>query len=96
MATINVRIDDEIKAKAESILKDLGISASSAINMFYKQIIRDNALPFKPSLKKELDYNYLNPETQHAIAKAIKIATDPNAKGYFEVDSLFKDIEDKE
>ena len=54
MATINIRIDDDTKRNAERILKELGISASSAITMFYKQIIRDKALPFKPSLKISL------------------------------------------
>ena len=34
-----VRIEPDIKEKAEEILSKLGISASSAINMFYKQII---------------------------------------------------------
>ena len=33
--------------KAESILSALGIPASSAINMFYKQIILQRGLPFE-------------------------------------------------
>lgn len=43
MATKSVnlyaRIEPDVKEKAESILSILGIPASSAINMFYKQII---------------------------------------------------------
>ena len=35
------------KEKAESILSTLGIPASSAINMFYKQIILQRGLPFE-------------------------------------------------
>lgn len=34
-----VRIELEVKEEAESILAALGIPASNAINMFYKQII---------------------------------------------------------
>ena len=33
------RIEPDVKEKAENILAKLGIPASSAINMFYKQII---------------------------------------------------------
>jgi DNA-damage-inducible protein J len=47
MATINIRIDDDTKRNAERILKELGISASSAITMFYKQIILQRGLPFE-------------------------------------------------
>ena len=38
-ANLYARIEPEVKEKAESILSALGIPASSAINMFYKQII---------------------------------------------------------
>ena len=41
------RIEPDVKEKAESILSTLGISASSAINMFYKQIILQRGLPFE-------------------------------------------------
>ena len=41
------RIEPDVKEKAESILSTLGIPASSAINMFYKQIILQRGLPFE-------------------------------------------------
>lgn len=92
MATINVRIDDMTKADAESILKELGISASAAITMFYRQIIHDKALPFQPSLRKEMDYRFLNTETKMAIAEGKKIAYSADTKGYHNVKEMFKDI----
>ena len=46
-ANLYVRIEPEVKEKAESILSALGIPASSAINMFYKQIILQRGLPFE-------------------------------------------------
>ena len=45
-ASVFVRIDPRTKEKAEKILNELGISASTAINMFYKQIIIQNGMPF--------------------------------------------------
>lgn len=48
-----VRIEPDIKEKAEEILSKLGISVSSAINMFYKQIILQQGLPFEVKLSSE-------------------------------------------
>ncbi len=45
-ANLYARIEPEIKEQAEEILSTLGIPASNAINMFYKQIILQNGLPF--------------------------------------------------
>ena len=41
------RIEPEVKEQAEKILSALGIPSSSAINMFYKQIILQRGLPFE-------------------------------------------------
>lgn len=41
-----VRIEPEVKVQAEAILSKLGVSSSSAINMFFKQIILQDGLPF--------------------------------------------------
>ncbi len=49
-SNVTARVEPEIKEKAESILSRLGISASSGINMFYRQIILWNGLPFRPSI----------------------------------------------
>lgn len=49
-ANLYVRIDPNVKEQAESILNALGIPASNAINMFYKQIILQKGLPFDVKL----------------------------------------------
>ena len=46
-ANLYVRIEPAVKEQAESILTALGIPASNAINMFYKQIILQRGLPFE-------------------------------------------------
>ena len=46
-ANLYARIEPEIKEQAEGILSALGIPASNAINMFYKQIILQRGLPFE-------------------------------------------------
>ena len=44
------RIEPDIKEQAEAILSALGIPASNAITMFYKQIILQKGLPFEVKL----------------------------------------------
>jgi DNA-damage-inducible protein J len=46
-ANLYARIEPEVKEQAEHILSILGIPASNAINMFYKQIILQRGLPFE-------------------------------------------------
>lgn len=46
-ANLYARIEPDVKEQAEEILAVLGIPASNAINMFYKQIILQRGLPFE-------------------------------------------------
>jgi len=46
---INIRTDSELKAKAQSVLADLGLDMSTAINVFLKQIVYKQAIPFEIS-----------------------------------------------
>ncbi len=49
-SNVTARVEPKIKAEAEAILAQLGISASNGINMFYRQIILWRGLPFRPSI----------------------------------------------
>lgn len=62
-ATINARIDADLKRDAENIFSQIGLSTSQAIRLFYKQTILEKGLPFQPV------YN-LPPETVEAIREA--------------------------
>jgi DNA-damage-inducible protein J len=46
-AMIRARTDLQLKEKVEKIFQRLGLSASSAINIFYKQVALNNGLPFE-------------------------------------------------
>ncbi len=45
-ASINVRVDEVIKAKAEKILSKIGISTSDTITMLLHQIVLQKGIPF--------------------------------------------------
>lgn len=49
MAQINLRVDDEVKRNAERTLDDIGLSMSTAINIFLKTVVRENRIPFELS-----------------------------------------------
>ena len=59
-ADLYTRIEPEVKEKAENILSTLGISASNAINLFYKQIILQNGLPFNVKIPNRSFLNMSN------------------------------------
>lgn len=52
-ATVNARIEPELKYKAESILHDVGLSTAEAIRVFYKQICLRKGLPFEVKLPND-------------------------------------------
>ncbi len=61
-ANIYARIEPEIKEKAELILGTLGIPASNAITMFYKQIIMTGGIPFELKVPTLIDASNLTKE----------------------------------
>ena len=63
MTNITIRIDDDIKREAETLFDTLGMSVSGAINVFFRQAIREQAIPFPIRAKTaEEKYNeYFNP-----------------------------------
>ena len=67
-ANLYARIEPDVKEQAESILSTLGIPASNAINMFYKQIILQRGLPFEVKLPsaKPVDMSALSEEEMNA------------------------------
>ena len=60
--TIRARVEPELKHEAEAILKALGLSATDAITMFYRQVTLRRGLPF--------DVRLPNAETVEALQQA--------------------------
>ena len=47
---IQVQIDKDVADKTEAIFADLGMTPTTAINLFYKRVIGNNGMPFEVSL----------------------------------------------
>lgn len=89
-ANLYARIEPDLKEQAESILTALGIPASNAITMFYKQIILQKGLPFEVKLPTNrpldlttLDEEELNAELEKGFAD-IEAGRTKDAKGVFD------------
>ena len=52
-SAISVRIDPDIKERAELIFQQLGLTASQAITLFYRQVELRRGLPFAVELPNE-------------------------------------------
>jgi DNA-damage-inducible protein J len=82
--TITVRVEDNTKADAARILKELGLDMSTAVNMFLKQVIITNGLPFMVSANKP----------NSVTLQAIKEAEAGEMASFSSLDALMEDIND--
>ena len=48
---LNIRTPKEVKNQADKIFNELGISTTTAFNIFLKQVIRTNGIPFPLTLE---------------------------------------------
>ena len=80
-ANLNVRIDKDVKAAAEKLFLEMGLTMTTAVNIFLRQSIHENGLPFRVTLAPPF-----NAATAAAIDEGRRIAHDKNAEGYRSID----------
>ncbi len=85
-SNISIRMDSDLKSAAEALFDELGMSLSTAFNIFVRQSLREGGIPFKITEGRP------NQETVAAMLEAERIAKDPSVKGYNNVDDLFADL----
>ncbi len=84
MVSTSIKIDAETKKEAQELFKDLGINLTTAVNIFLKQAVREQGLPFYVGKTKYKDEVY----------QAMKDAEQGKnlSKGYDNVKEMFEDI----
>ena len=60
MAQINIRIDDELKVRADNIFEELGLNMTTAFTMFIRQTVRQGGIPFEITTRTDPFYNTEN------------------------------------
>ena len=79
---LNIRTDKGVKAQAEKIFEALGLNMTTAVNIFLRQAIRENGIPF------EVKLNVPNETTAAAISEGRSIAYDKTATGFNNMSDL--------
>lgn len=86
-ATINIRIEPEIKADVEKLFSSFGITVSDAVNIFLRKSLMEGGLPF------DVKQPRYNAETEAAMQGARNIAAGMvPAKRYANAKELFEDL----
>lgn len=70
---LTIRIDETIKQDAENLFDKLGFSLSGVINVFFRQAIREQGIPFQIEARTAEDkYNeYFNPYNMKILMESI-------------------------
>lgn len=79
-----IRIDQTVKNDVAILFNELGLDMSAAVNIFLRQCLLHNGLPFK--IQKP---NY-NERVIEAMQEALEIENDPNVPGYDNMADLKK------
>lgn len=89
MSNINVtiRMDEELKKEADALFAELGVNLSTAFNIFVRQAVREQAIPFV------IAKHTPNAETLAAIEEVRKMKADPSiGKIYDNVDQMMEEL----
>ena len=79
---LNIRTDKEVKAAAERIFAELGLNMTTAVNLFLRQAIRENGIPFP------LKLDVPNDTTASAIEEGRRLARDGSVRGYTDMEAV--------
>ncbi len=84
---LNIRIEKDVKVKAEKLFDALGLNMTTAVNIFLRQAIRENGIPF------EIKINTPNETTLAAIQEGKAIAHDKTSTGFNNMEDLREALE---
>ena len=87
MANMTISLDDATKERFAHFCDDVGLSASSVINVYVKTVVRENRIPFL------IEGTHIpNAETIAAMEEGDRIARDPDWPSYTNLDKMWKDL----
>ena len=83
----NISIDADVKAKAQALFADFGMDLSTAVNIFFRQAIHENAIPF--NISRDIP----NRETISALEEARDIIRHPEQyKKYSSFSEVLREV----
>jgi DNA-damage-inducible protein J len=71
MAQLNIRIDDDLKARAEALFSELGLNMSTGVGIYLRQAVRQRGIPFEITAATDPFYSE---ENQKVLRESIRQA----------------------
>ncbi len=85
-SSVSFRIDSDIKNQADRLFFELGLNMTTAFNIFLRQAIREDSIPFNVTV------NTPNAETVATLIEAKHIGRDPSVKKYSDVEEALQEL----
>ena len=83
----SISLDADVKAKAQELFADFGLDLSTAINIFLRQSIRENSIPFP------IQRDVLNADTIAAMKELEEMEKNPESyKRYDSFSDVLKEV----
>ena len=84
---INIRMDADLKMQFDSFCADMGMTMTTAFNIFAKKAVREYRIPF------EIGAENPNAQTRAAIEEVQRMKADPTiGKTYTDVDAMMEEL----
>ena len=84
---VNIRMDSELKRQFENFCSDMGMTMTTAFNIFAKKTVREYRIPF------EIGAEIPNTETVEAINEVRRMKADTTlGKSYSDVDETIREL----
>ncbi len=84
---INIRMDTELKRQFEAFCVDMGMTMTTAFNIFARKVVREYRIPF------EIGGDVPNAETVEALREVKRMKADPAlGKTYTDVDQRMEEL----
>ena len=85
--SMTIRMDSAVKQQAQELFAALGMDMTTAVNIFLRQAIQRQGLPFEVAL------NQPNRESLEALAEVREMKQHPERyKGYTDVEAMMKEL----
>jgi addiction module RelB/DinJ family antitoxin len=84
MANLTVRMDEKLKRKAKRIFEKQGLDMSTAVKMFFSQVVAEKGVTIIPLHKQEILKKRWDAEFEDTIK---------NGKSYSSAEEMFADMD---
>ncbi len=92
-STIQLRVDDDLKAKSDKLFKDLGTDTTTAIRIFLTQALAVNGFPFEI---KRVNSNPYEALTEQELLEKLEKSREHAGQGMFrDADVVSRDMRAK-